>query len=296
MTARTATAWAPRRLEREGALLLVAAGAAFLALLDTTVANLTVADVRTDFAGALVSGATWIVTTYTFAALPAPAERVADMVGRRALMLAGVGASAGHRDEAVADPLLRAREPRLAAVRRRAVSMAASCSSSRCGATPRSRQASAMTPGAIVAAVVVVRAGPVAARPGVAAVIVGGALVLGAAGLVCVVSLPESPSFLTFWLPVGVLIGVGTGAITTGVSTAAALSAPPERFAAAVGLNQTGRQVAGALGVAVPAALLGGRAGSDTGVGPFADVYLFCTLATFAVAAAVLWLVLEEKT
>jgi len=38
----TATAAPPR----EGSVLLVAAGAAFLALLDTTVANLAVADVR----------------------------------------------------------------------------------------------------------------------------------------------------------------------------------------------------------------------------------------------------------
>ena len=46
----TATAAPPR----EGSVLLVAAGAAFLALLDTTVANLAVADVRSDFAGASV--------------------------------------------------------------------------------------------------------------------------------------------------------------------------------------------------------------------------------------------------
>jgi len=132
----------------ERAVLLTAAGAAFLALLDTTVANLAVADVRSDFAGASVGAATWIITIY---------------------------------------------------------------------------------------------------------------------------------------------------AITTGTSTAAALSVAPERFAAAGGLNQTARQVGGALGIAVLAALLeGGR--SETGVGPFADVYLFCTLATLAVAVAALWLVLEEKT
>jgi hypothetical protein len=89
---------------------------------------------------------------------------------------------------------------------------------------------------------------------------------------------------------------VATGAITTGVSTAAALSVAPQRFAAAVALNQTSRQIGGALGVAVLAALLGGRAETDSGVDPFADVYLFCTLATFAVAAAALWLVLEEKS
>ncbi len=74
-------------------VLAVAAGAAFLALLDTTVANLAVADVQTDFAGTSVNGATWLITIYAvvFAALLAPAGRVADVVGRRALLIAGVG-------------------------------------------------------------------------------------------------------------------------------------------------------------------------------------------------------------
>src|SRR4051812_15819567 len=74
-------------------VLAVAAGAAFLALLGTTGANLAVADVQTDFGGTTVNGATWIITIYAvvFAALLAPAGRVADVVGRRALLLAGVG-------------------------------------------------------------------------------------------------------------------------------------------------------------------------------------------------------------
>jgi MFS family permease len=152
-----------------------------------------------------------------------------------------------------------------------------------------------MTPGAVIAAVVALRAGPVVARRGPRVVVAGGALVLGVAGLLCAIALPEDPSFVTFWLPVGVLIGVGAGAIATGTSTAAALSVAPERFAAAGGLNLTARQVGGALGVAVLAALLDGQAAAGrTDVGPFADVYLFCTFATFAVAAAAVWLVLEE--
>ena len=149
----------------------------------------------------------------------------------------------------------------------------------------------AMTPGAIVAALVALRAGPIVAKRGARTVVVAGALVLGVAGLLGTVALPATPSFLTYWLPVGVLIGIGTGAITTGVSTAAALSVAPQRFAAAIGLNQTGRQVGGALGVAVLAALLQGRTGSSSGLGPFPHVYLFCTLATLGVAGASLWLV-----
>ena len=96
-------------------VLAVAAGAAFLALLDTTVANLAVADVQTDFAGTSVNGATWIITIYAvvFAALLAPAGRVADVVGRRALLIAGVGGftlfSAAVR--ARAEPALRCWSP-----------------------------------------------------------------------------------------------------------------------------------------------------------------------------------------
>ena len=74
------------------------------------------------------------------------------------------------------------------------------------------------------------------------------------------------------------LIGVGMGAITTGISTAAALSVTPDRFAAAVGLNAAARQVGGALGVAALAGLIG------TDIASFKDIYLFCTLATLGVA------------
>ena len=450
---------------RERRVLPVAAGAAFLALLDTTVASLAVADVRSDFAGASVGGASWLITIYavTFAALLAPAGRVADVVGRRTLMLAGVGLFTAMSLAAALAPslglLLAARAVQgagaaamipasLAVVladtppERRAAAIGAWSAAGALAAAagpaiggvlvdtlgwrslflinipfglaivagtlwiPRSRGAGerlpdpvgivllgagvgalalgtaqgpdwgwgspesilclgggllavlaalirstrhatpaietglwrtrsfalanlasllygaalfpwilvgtlfligawgyspleaglAMTPGAIVASVVALRAGPVVARRGPRGVIVAGALVLGTAGLLCVLALPATPSLLTFWLPVGVLIGIGTGAITTGVSTAAALSVAPPRFAAAVGLNQTGRQVGGALGVAALAALLDGRIDAGSGVGPYADVYLFCTIATFAVALAALWLVLEEKT
>ncbi len=91
MTATTIPA--PAAVERERGVLLVAAGATFLAFLDTTVANLAVTDVQVDF-GASVGAATWLVTIYAvaFAALLAPAGRLADVVGRRALLVTGVGA------------------------------------------------------------------------------------------------------------------------------------------------------------------------------------------------------------
>ena len=153
----------------------------------------------------------------------------------------------------------------------------------------------AMTPGALIAAVVALRAGPVVGRRGPWAVIAGGALVLASAGVIFMLAATAEPHFLALWLPLAVPIGFGTGAITTGVSTAAALSVPPERFAAAVGLNQTGRQIGGALGVAVLAALLSDVAPGD-GLDPFIHVYAFCTLATFAVALTALWRIRKEQS
>ncbi len=101
---------------------------------------------------------------------------------------------------------------------------------------------------------------------------------LALAGALCTFALPQDPNFLGFWLPVGVLIGIGMGAITTGISTAAALSVTPDRFAAAVGLNSAARQVGGALGVAVLASII------DGDIASFKAVYAFCTFATLGVA------------
>ena len=447
-------------LSREARVLLVAAGATFLALLDATVVNLAIADVRGDFAGASVAGATWIITLYavSFAALLAPAGRLADAVGRRTLLVAGVtgftlmslacavapslglllaaralqgaaaavmipaslavvladtaperraaaigawsaaGALAAAAGPAIGGVLVDTLGwrslffinvpvgvailagarilPRTAISRRRlpdwlgTVLFGAGVGAAALGITQASewswgdgRTAAllggaalaivaalirsqthpvpaiqtrlwesrsfafanlaslfygaglfpwllvgvlflvnvwgyspleaglATTPGAVIAAIVALRAGRVVHRRGPRPVIVGGAVALALAGLLCVVALPESPSFLTFWLPVGVLIGVGVGMITTGVSTAAALAVAPQDFAAATGMSQTARQVGGALGVAGLAALLDGRMGAE--VGPYADVYLLCTLVTVAVGLAALRIVKE---
>ncbi|MET7857818.1 hypothetical protein ABZS81_11405 [Streptomyces sp. NPDC005318] len=72
----------------------------------------------------------------------------------------------------------------------------------------------------------------------------------------------------------GILAGAGMGAITTGASTAAALSVSPLRFAAATGLSQTSRQVGGALGIATLSTMLTG----GTTVDDFGRVLFFCSV------------------
>ena len=130
----------------------------------------------------------------------------------------------------------------------------------------------AMTPGAIAASVAAVAAGRRATpRTAVAA----GAALMAASGLFIAATLPTHGEFLTYWLPVGLVLGAGMGMVTTGTSTAAALSVPPQSFAAGTGLNQTARQVGGALGVATLATLVrSGGAGAGGHVRPRVRVLL----------------------
>ncbi|MEU3011466.1 MFS transporter [Nocardia asteroides] len=63
------------------------------------------------------------------------------------------------------------------------------------------------------------------------------------------------PALWSAWVPAGLLGGGGIGIVVTVFGTAAASSVPPQQFAAGIGMNVTARQVGGALGVAVLAAV-----------------------------------------
>ncbi|WP_083418097.1 MFS transporter [Pseudofrankia sp. BMG5.36] len=84
----TPSAAAPARSTRTAVLL--ACGGSFLAFLDATITNLAVPDLARDFEVGVTS-VSWVVTLYAlpFAALLAPAGRLADLFGRRRLFVAG---------------------------------------------------------------------------------------------------------------------------------------------------------------------------------------------------------------
>jgi EmrB/QacA subfamily drug resistance transporter len=150
----------------------------------------------------------------------------------------------------------------------------------------------AMTPGAVSAAAVGVTIGRLSRRPSPRALATTGALVIGAVFAVLALWLPADEHIVTVWIPTGLALGLGVGVVSVGVSTAAALSVAPERFAAATGLNIAARQVGGALGVAVLAVLLDGRTAAD-GIDPFLDVYW--TMAAVSLAAAIVALRLAPR-
>ncbi len=130
----------------------------------------------------------------------------------------------------------------------------------------------AVTPGAVASAAVGIGIGRLRRKPSPRALVICGGLLLAATGVALALWVPSERHFLTVWLPAGLALGFGIGAVSVGVSSAAALSVEPQRFAGATGLNIAARQVGGAVGVAVLAAILAGH-GADAGVEPFRDVY-----------------------
>ncbi|MGW6272447.1 DHA2 family efflux MFS transporter permease subunit [Streptomyces sp. NPDC055060] len=134
-----------------------------------------------------------------------------------------------------------------------------------------------LSPGAVFSALAAIGIGRVLGkRASPRLMVCGGCLLIVGVGVWLVAVLPAEPHLLDLWMPTTIISGFGMGAVSTGVSTAAALSVPPEQFAGATGLNMAARQVGGALGIAVLASILAGADTSTTT--PFAHVLLFCTV------------------
>jgi len=151
----------------------------------------------------------------------------------------------------------------------------------------------AVTPGALAAASAGIAMGRLSRKPSPRALTCTGASMIAATGFALAMWIPSSPHFLSVWLPAGLIAGAGMGAVSVGVSTAAALSVKPQSYAAATGLNIAARQVGGAVGVAVLAVLLDERAHAAE-IASFRRVYIFA--ATACAGAALLALRLRVSS
>jgi EmrB/QacA subfamily drug resistance transporter len=140
----------------------------------------------------------------------------------------------------------------------------------------------AMSPGAAFAALGAVAVGRAAGRIPPRLAVGVGAVLIAVAGALVVTAAGDDPAFLSLWLPVSVLAGSGIGAVTTGLSSAAVLSAPPAQFAGATGSVMTARQIGGALGVAIAAVIV--DSSDAVGADRFRPAYLFSTIAIAVVA------------
>jgi MFS family permease len=115
----------------------------------------------------------------------------------------------------------------------------------------------AVTPGPLVVAVVAGPAGRMARTYGFRRVLLVGFAVF-ASGL-CWFALRTGlrPEYLSAWLPGTLVIGLGIGLTFPVLSAAAVSSLHHERFAVGSAVNQTARQVGGAVGIAVLVVILG---------------------------------------
>jgi EmrB/QacA subfamily drug resistance transporter len=159
---------------------------------------------------------------------------------------------------------------------------------------PIVRAGMAVTPGPLVVAVVSGFAGKAAARFGFRAVLVPGSACFSAALLWFAVRVGVEPAYLTQWLPGTLLMGLGIGLTFPVLSAAAVSSLPSERFGVGSAVNQTARQVGGAIGVAILVAILGQPHDQLAALAAFERMWLFASLMA-ATSGAIAWLLGNAK-
>ena len=140
----------------------------------------------------------------------------------------------------------------------------------------------AVTPGPLVVAVVSGPAGRLASRYGFRRVLMPGFVVFAAGLAWYATQVGLQPQYLSKWLPATLVTGLGIGLTFPVLGAAAVSSLHASRFAVGSAVNQTSRQVGGALGVAILVAILASEAT------PAAALDHFRHLWTYSAAMAVL--------
>jgi EmrB/QacA subfamily drug resistance transporter len=141
----------------------------------------------------------------------------------------------------------------------------------------------ALVPGALVAAVVAARLGPLADRYGYRPFVVPGALVWAAAYLWYHQQVGLTPAFWSEWLPGQVLSGIGVGATLPLLGSAALAAVPGGRYATASAVMSSARQLGGVLGIAILVVILG-EPTPATAVAAFRDGWVLSICAFLGVA------------
>jgi len=140
----------------------------------------------------------------------------------------------------------------------------------------------AVTPGPLVVAVVAGPAGKLAGRYGFRRVLLTGFVVFAAGLAWYATHVGLHARYLEIWLPGTLVVGLGIGLTFPVLGAAAVSSLHPQRFAVGSAVNQTARQVGGALGVAILVVILGTPTGAAEALAHFHHLWWFAA----AMAAA----------
>jgi EmrB/QacA subfamily drug resistance transporter len=141
----------------------------------------------------------------------------------------------------------------------------------------------ALVPGALVAAVVAARLGPLADRHGYRPFVVPGAIVWAGAYLWYHQQVGVVPAFWSEWLPGQVISGIGVGATLPLLGSAALAAVPGGRYATASAVMSSARQLGGVLGIAILVVVLDDPTPA-TAVAAFRDGWLLSICAFLVVA------------
>ncbi len=133
----------------------------------------------------------------------------------------------------------------------------------------------AVTPGPLVVAAVSGPAGKLAGRRGFRPVLVVGFAVFAAGLSLYAIRVGVHPDYTGVWLPATLVSGLGIGLTFPVLGAAAVASLDSTRFAVGSAVNQTSRQIGGALGVAVLVAIVGPTRSPIAALGHFQRLWGF---------------------
>ncbi|MDW5597599.1 DHA2 family efflux MFS transporter permease subunit [Conexibacter stalactiti] len=143
----------------------------------------------------------------------------------------------------------------------------------------------ALTPGPLFAAATAVPGGRLAVRYGQRTIAALGCALFAVSAAWAAWRMEAEPVYWSVLLPAWCVGGVGVGFTLAPLSSAAAASLPPARFATGTAVFTTSRQLGAVLGVAILVALLGDPAAGGDPLGAFQEGWWF--IAAAAAAAAV---------
>jgi EmrB/QacA subfamily drug resistance transporter len=133
----------------------------------------------------------------------------------------------------------------------------------------------AVTPGPMVVAVIAGSAGKLATKVGYGPVVLAGGTLFATGLSSYVLRVDETPAYLSHWLPGTLIVGLGIGLSFPVFSAAAVSSLPPHRFGVGSAVNQTARQVGGAVGIAILVTILGTSTDGTDAVDRFHHLWIF---------------------
>ncbi len=143
-----------------------------------------------------------------------------------------------------------------------------------------------VTPGPLVVAVVSGSAGKLAARFGFRRILIVGFSVFTLGLLWYVWRVNLHAEYLKEWLPGTLIVGLGIGFTFPVISAAAVSSLEPARYSVGSAVNQTARQIGGALGVAILVVILGTPTNLGAALENFRHLWIFAA-STAAIAGVI---------